>query len=76
MSKKYYKYAIRPVYSEEKPIDVVRFYAYQWDSGEFKEDFSYSRKIFHDLSGEAEEVTKQEFDNYVEELRKKLKEKK
>lgn len=75
MEKKYYKYGLRPIYSQEKPENIVRFYAFQWETGKFEEDFSYRRKIFHDLSGEAEEVKKEEFDAYVEELRKEIKEK-
>ena len=69
MEKIYYKYGLRPIYSEEKTKGVVRFYAFQWETGEFKEDFSYRRKISHDLAGEKEDLTKEEFDTYVKQLR-------
>jgi len=69
MEKVYYKYGLRPIYSEENPKNVIRFYAFQWETGEFEEDFSYRRKINHDLAGDREDLTKEEFDIYVKQLR-------
>ena len=68
-NRKYFKYGSRPIYSEEKPKGIVRFYAFQWDTGKFKEDFSYRGKIFHDLAGDREDLTKEEFDTYVKQKR-------
>lgn len=70
MEKKYYKYGLRPVYSEENPKGVVRFYAFQWELGEFKEDFSYRRKIYHDISGDLEELSEADFKDYVNTIKK------
>ena len=65
----YYKYGTRTIYSEEEPEGVVRYYAFQWETGDFEEDFSYRRKINHDLSGEKEELTETDFNLYVEKLK-------
>lgn len=72
MNRQYYRYGLRPVYKEEKKAGIPRYYAYEWATGEFKEDMSYLLKISNDLSGDAEEISKEEFDLYV----KKLKEEK
>lgn len=66
MTKRYYKYATGPVYSEEKPKGVIRFYAFQMET----EDFTYMSKILHDLSGEAQEITQNEFEDYVNQLKR------
>lgn len=65
----YYKYGLRPVY-EEKEEKYSTFYAFQWDTGEFKEDMTYLLKIYHDVSNDKEDLTKQEFDAYVLKLKK------
>ncbi len=70
MEKQYYKYGLRPIYSIENPKGVIRFYAFQWDTGEFKEDMTYLLKIYHDVSNDKEDLTKQEFDAYVLKLKK------
>ena len=64
----YYKYGLRPVY-EEKEENYSTFYAFQWDTGEFKEDMTYFLKIYHDVSNEREDLTKQEFEAYVKKLK-------
>jgi hypothetical protein len=40
MKSRYFIYGKRPVYSEETVKGVRRYYAFQWDTGEFKEDMS------------------------------------
>ena len=70
MNKKYYIYGSRPVFMEEKKEGIRRYYAFQWENGEFKEDMSYFRKINNDLSGDSEEVTQEEFEDYVSKLKK------
>ncbi|MBX7226141.1 MAG: hypothetical protein K1X55_08920 [Chitinophagales bacterium] len=69
MKKKYYVYGERPIFSEEKPKGIVRYYAFQWNTGEFEEDIRYRLKLFHDTSGEGKEITKEEFDTYVKEIK-------
>lgn len=69
MALQYYKYGLRPVYSEEKPEGVIRFYAFQWDTGAFLEDMSYFLKIYHDVSNEREDLSKEEFEAYVKKLK-------
>lgn len=66
----YFTYGDRPVYKEEKVLGIPRYYAFQWETGEFKEDISYFRKITNDLSGDAEEVNESDFKKYVEKLKK------
>ncbi len=69
-NKKFYKYGLRPVYSEESSKGIVRFYAYELETGEFKEDMTYMRKIVFDFSGDKEELSEQEFNTYIEKLKK------
>lgn len=69
--KEFYKYGTRPIYSEENPKGIIRYYAYQWETGEFKEDMTYMRKIRFNFSGDKEDLTEEEFDAYVEKIRKK-----
>lgn len=71
MKKRFFKYGLRPII-EEQNNGLKTYYAYQWTGGDFNEDMSYWLKINHDLSGDAEELTKQEFDAYIAELRKRL----
>ena len=69
MNKKYYIYGKRPLIEEiNDQFDTI--YAFQWDTGEFKEDMSYTSKIMYDPSGDSEIVSKEEFEEYVEKLRK------
>jgi hypothetical protein len=70
MNKQYFIYGVRPVYMEEKTKGIRRYYAFHWETGEFKEDMSYLRKITNDLSGDAIESTKAEFETYVLKLKK------
>lgn len=69
MQKKYYKYGLRPII-EEVEIEFSTFYAFQWETGEFKEDMTYASKIWYDFSGDREELSEQEFNAYVEKLKK------
>jgi len=69
MEKKYYKYGTRPIIEEIEP-EFSTFYAYQWETGEFKEDMTYMRKIRFDFSGDREDLSEKEFNAYVEKLRK------
>lgn len=69
METKYYRCGLRPVIQEiEEEFDT--FYAFQWNTGEFKEDMEYNHEINFDPSGEVEEINKKEFDAYVEKIRK------
>jgi hypothetical protein len=45
MEKKYYKFGLRPIFSEEATNGIIRFYAFQWDTGSFKEDMTYLLKM-------------------------------
>ena len=72
LNKKYYKCGLRPV------IIVIHqeynnFLAMNWETGVFEEDFRYSDQIFSDPSGDVQEMSKEKFDTYVEELRNKKK---
>ena len=69
MEKKYYKYGLRPIIEEIEP-EFSTFYAFQWDTGEFKEDMTYMRKIRFDFSGDREDMTESEFNVYVDKLKK------
>lgn len=75
MPKKYYKCGLRPV------IMIIHqehddFLAMNWETGLFEEDFRYSDQIFSDPSGDTKEISKEEFEAYVEKLRTEIKEKK
>ena len=69
MKCKYYKYGLRPIIEEVEP-EFSTFYAFQWDTGEFKEDMTYASKIWYDFSGETEELTESEFNTYLEKVKK------
>lgn len=45
------------------------YYAFQWETGDFKQDMRYFHEIKFDPSGDVEEVTKEAFDTYVEKLK-------
>ncbi len=68
MKKRYYIFGERPII-EEKEEKYSTFYAFQWATGEFKEDMSYMGKLFHDEYSEGKEITKEEFDSYVKEIK-------
>ena len=70
--KKYYKYGLRPVFTEEKSKGIIRVYAFQWDTGEFKEDMTYFSKISFDFSGDKEDLSELEFDDYVKKLKSEI----
>ena len=68
MEKKYYKSGFRPIIQEiNKDYDI--FYAFQWETGNFKKDMTYNHQINYDPDGDVEELTKSEFDVYVKQLR-------
>lgn len=69
MEKKYYKYGLRPIF-EEKEEKYSTFYAFQWETGKFKEDMTYASKIWYDESGDREDLSKSEFNAYVDKLKK------
>lgn len=68
--KKYYKYGLRPIIEEIEP-EFSTFYAFQWETGDFKEDMTYASKIWHDPSGDVEEINKEEFEKYIKKLKKR-----
>lgn len=69
MQKKYFICGLRPVIQEiEEEYDT--FYVFQWKTGAFEEDMSYSENINFDPSGDVEEVSKEQFEAYVEKLKK------
>jgi hypothetical protein len=70
MIKRYFKVGLRPVYFEE--INDEEFvFVFDWNSGFFKDDFTYYKRLF---SGphmdDTNEMTESEFNTYVEKLRK------
>lgn len=69
MIKKYYKYGLRPII-EEVEKEYSTFYAFQWENGEFIEDMTYASKIWFDYDADREDLSEQEFDAYVERLKK------
>ncbi|WP_299883588.1 hypothetical protein [uncultured Lacinutrix sp.] len=69
MEKKYYKYGLRPII-EEVETEYSTFYAFQWETGEFKEDMTYASKIWQDSSGDKEDLSESEFNEYVESIKK------
>lgn len=68
MEKKFYKYGLRPIIEEIEP-EFSTFYAFQWETGEFKEDMTYASKIWFDSSGDKEDLTEAEFNIYVEKMK-------
>ena len=68
MEKKFYIYGVRPIF-EKVEENYSTFYAFQFDTGEFKEDMTYASKIWSDFSGDAKEFTEEEFNAYVRELK-------
>lgn len=69
MEKKYYICGLRPVIVEV--YETYRDYlAMNWETGIFEQNFRYSHQINFDPSGDVEEVSKQEFNTYVEKLKK------
>lgn len=68
MEKKYYKSGLRPIIREIYD-DYEMYYSFQWDNGEFKQDMQYMYLIYNDPSGDVEEITLQEFDDYVKKLK-------
>ena len=69
MQTNYYIYGERPIIEEVNDNYDV-YYAYQWDTGEFKEDMTYGTKVSNDPSGDLRKMTKEEFDTYVKNLKK------
>jgi hypothetical protein len=69
MKKKFYICGKRPVIREIHD-DYEEYFSYQWETGLFKQDMQYMENIYFDSSGETEEISEQEFNAYVEKLRK------
>lgn len=67
----YFKSGLRPIYREIYENYSI-FYAFQWETGLFKEDMTYNHQIRFDPDGDVEELTKEQFDTYVEELRQEI----
>jgi len=72
LEKKYYISGLRPVVREIY-TDYEMYYSYQWETGVFKQDMSYLDKVYYDPDGDVEEITKDKFDAYVQELQSNLK---
>jgi hypothetical protein len=69
METKYYTVGDRPVIQEiHETFD--NFLAFQWKTGDFKQEMRYNHDINFDPSGDVEELSKEAFDNYVEKLKK------
>lgn len=68
--KKYFKVGLRPVFY--KQLNKESFvYVFNWETGDFFDDFRYYKKIFSGLyADETEEISKEEFDSYVKQLKK------
>jgi len=71
---KYYKSGLRPIIREIHS-DYEIYYAFQWKTGEFRQDMTYMHQIYFDLSGDVEELSKNEFEEYVSQLKKETKRK-
>lgn len=70
MEKKYFKVGLRPVYYEEKDNESFVF-VFDWTNGLFKDDFIYYKNIFSGSHmDDTEEMTEQEFNDYLEKLKK------
>lgn len=69
METKYYISGLRPVKGEIF-ADYEMYYAFQWETDDFKQDMRYNHQIHFDPSGDVEELSKEEFDKYVEKLKK------
>ena len=65
----------------DRPVKGIRnnkgfgIYVFNWESGSFDLNQDYLEKIYFGSMDDIEELTKQEFESYVEELRAKIKEK-
>ncbi len=63
----------RPVKALNTDDGGLGVYAYNWDSGAFELAMDYLERIYFGSQDEVEQVTREEFDLYVEELRTKIK---
>lgn len=73
MITRYFKIGDRPVYAEEMR-EGYKVYAFNWRTGTFDEDASYHPRIYYGpRTGETDELTKQEFDLLVNQLKQKIK---
>lgn len=72
MKKRFFKVGLRPVYFDE--INNEEFvFVFDWENGSFKDDFTYYKKIFSGPQmDDTEEITENEFNTYVEKLKKEI----
>lgn len=71
MEKKFYICGERPVIVEDYG-DYDDYLAFDWETGEFKQNFRYAQQVNFDPDGDVEEISESEFIIYVEKLKKKL----
>ena len=66
---KYFKVGLRPVYYKEENDESFVF-VFNWENGKFEDDFTYYKKIFSGPEmDDVEELSEQEFNEYVTKLR-------
>lgn len=65
----------RPVKTIDTDKSEVDILAFNWKTGEFETDFEYLDRLYLD-HWEVEQISEEEFEKYVEDLRAKLREKK
>ena len=70
----YLLFGIRPVKSERDAEGNLLIYAYETESGKFEINMSYLKRMYTRRDDEEDDITelnKEEFENYVKNLRQK-----
>jgi hypothetical protein len=65
----FFVYGRRPVKIIRTPEGRMAVLAYEWDTGEFVQDFRYYSRIFYGKHDDARQVLEDDFNRYVAELR-------
>jgi hypothetical protein len=73
---RYYIVGDRPVKMLKTTDGGMGVYAYNWETGEFILEMKYLFRLLKASSHEVEQVTEQQFDDQVQKLRSRLKERK
>ncbi|MCG8329710.1 MAG: hypothetical protein MI974_18590 [Chitinophagales bacterium] len=68
---KYCIVGVRPVKAESSANGGLGIYAFNWETGKFDLNFHYLEHIYGLYKGDTEtkEISKEEFDKYVEKMR-------
>lgn len=72
-NEKYCIVGLRPVKALKNPDGGLGIYAYNWDTKDFDRHPEYLSVIYFGSQDDVEEVTKEEFDQYVKTLQEKNK---